>query len=100
MSLIGKTFDPDDMPSLPANVRIATDEQRMAWADAETERWRVVATCAICKRELSEGEQVPHRLRHTSNGRVRSAVGTVMQLPTAEDRAEALSVLQELINAS
>lgn len=94
---VGHVFDPSDDRTMPHFTRNMSGTERAFWAQAQTERYRVVDTCKHCGRDLIDGEQIPHRLKHASNGRVRAAVGTVLQQPSAADVREALAILEELV---
>jgi len=94
-SLVGHVFDADNPETLPSFVLRMTPDARRAWAQEQTERYRVVATCAICGRELIEGEQVPHRMTHASP-KAASAAMTVYQRGPAVAR-EALELLHEIL---
>lgn len=89
-------FDHADPAGLPSFVRRYPDAERAAWCEAETARQRTVATCLApgCGRQLRDGEQIPHNLAHATNGRVRSAAGTLLALkPHEAKEAVALALL-------
>lgn len=95
-SWIGHVFDPNQPESLPSPARKLSRPELEAWCERETERYRVVAVCPVCERKLIAGEQIPHRLKHASCGRVRSAAGTVLQLPPELAR-KAYQLIGELL---
>lgn len=79
-SWTGHVFDPGQPETLPGTARKLAAGLAV-WCEQETERYRIVDVCNVCGRSLIEGEQIPHGLKHASSGRVRSAAGTVLQLP-------------------
>lgn len=94
-SLVGHVFSVDDPDSLPSFVRRMSVEQQRAWAEAETERYRVVEECAICQRSLIEGEQIPHRMSH-EDAKVASAAMTAIQRGPDVARRAARLILEVL----
>lgn len=93
------TFDPATPENLPSYVRRMPEADRIAWCANETIRQATVTTCLApgCGRQLKDGEQIPHNLRHASNGRVRSAAGTVLNL-TPEEAREAVALAAMLLD--
>lgn len=91
----GHVFDADNPETLPSFIARRSMEERRAFAEAETERYRIVAACERCGRELIEGEQIPHRMSH-EDPKVASAAMTAIQRGPDVARAAARLILEVL----
>lgn len=94
-SLVGHVFNVDVPDSLPSFVFRMPVSQRGPWAEAQTERYRVIEECSRCGRALTEGEQIPHRMSH-EEAKVASAAMTAIQRGPETARAVARLILEVL----
>ena len=94
-SLKGHVFDAENPETLPSFIARASVEDRRKFAEAETERYRIVEECSRCGEPLTNGEQIPHRMTHEP-ARVASAAMTAIQRGPETARAAARLILEVL----
>jgi hypothetical protein len=60
----GHVFDPNIHDSLPTFVLRMSADKQVHWAERETQRYRIVEHCKMCKRPLIAEEIQAHKLNH------------------------------------
>lgn len=91
-TLVGKVFSAEELSESAR--KVMTDEERQAWADAMTERYKVVATDTETGREMI-AEEVLQRALNKYPPKIKRQIGGMLLNMTPEQIAQVCSAFDE-----